>query len=221
MDKSYDRSHFSMKWPFRVLLCGPSGVGKTFLVTRMVENSSECMTQPPKSIHIFFNHMQECYNEIKSKTQCPVYFHSEPPSDEFVSEKGSLVIFDDLQGQKKSTELVRDFFIRKSHHMDTSVCYICQSLYDTRDPSQRVISDNSTYKIIFNNPGDRAQITTLSSRIYPGQRSVLVNALDHAVADGSRYLVIDCDLDTPRELRLRSTLFPDSDFPKAAVYIVL
>ena len=221
MTKEYDRTHFSMKWPFRVLLCGPSGVGKTSLVTQMVENPYECMTQSPKNIHIFFNHMQECYTRIKERSKCPVYFHSDPPSEDFVCEKGSLVIFDDLQGDKKSTEFIRDFFIRKSHHMNTSVSYICQSLYDTHDPSQRVISDNSTYKIIFNNPGDRAQITTLSSRIYPGQKSVLVNALDTAVADGSRYLVIDCDLDTPCELRLRNTLFPESDFPRSAVYIVM
>ena len=210
-----------LKWPWRLLISGSSGSGKTHLVSRMISNIDECSDKQPSNIHIFFNHMQEIYNDIKSNSSCPVFFHTEPPTVDFKCDNGSLIIFDDLQGERETTEIIREFFTRRSHHEDLSICYICQSLFE-KSPSHRVISLNSTYLIIFNSPRDQSQIMHLSNQIYPGARNFLGSVTSTIVRDsGTRgsYLLIDLSPDTPENFRLRNTLFPVSDFPNAFVYM--
>ena len=210
-----------LKWPYRLLISGSSGLGKTTLVVRMLKNWTHCMDRKPKFIHIFFHHMQPLYTEIKHKSPCPVIFHTEPPTEDFVTDKGALILFDDLQGDKKVVDVIREFFTRRSHHDDLSICYICQSLFE-KHPAHRIISLNTTYMIIFSSPRDQSQIMNLSKQIYPGADNLLVSVSSAIVRDsGMRgsYLVIDLSPDTPENYRLRNTLFPESDFPNAFAYV--
>ena len=210
-----------LKWPWRMIISGSSGLGKTHLVSRMISNIDECMDKQPHNIHIFFNHNQPLYDEIKRNSKCPVIFHTEPPSVDFQCDKGGLLIFDDLQGDKGTVDIIREFFTRRSHHEDLSICYICQSLFE-KHPSHRVISLNCTYIVIFSSPRDKSQIMHLSNQIYPGARNLLSIVSSTIVNDsGARgaYLLIDLSPDTPENFRLRNTLFPQSDFPNAFVYM--
>ena len=210
-----------LKWPYRLLISGSSGLGKTTLVVRMLKNWTHCMDRKPKFIHIFFHHMQDCYNGIEKSADCPVIFHTEPPSENFQCEKGSLILFDDLQGDKKTTEVIKDFFIRRSHHDDLAVCYICQTLFH-KHPAHRVISLNTNYFVIFNSPRDRSELSHLSKQIYPGANNFLSSAAAIIVREGGvrgTYLVIDLSPDTHENFRIRNTLFPCLDFPNAFAYV--
>ena len=165
--------------------------------------------------------MQDCYKEIEKVADCPVEFHTEPPTENFQCQKSSLIIFDDLQGCKNTTEVIKDFFIRRSHHDDISVIYICQTLFD-KHPAHRVISLNTNYFVIFNSPRDRSELSHLSKQIYPGANNFLSSVASTIVREGGvrgTYLVIDLFPDTEESYRIRNTLFPALDFPNAFAYV--
>ena len=199
-------------------MAGNSGCGKTTLTSKMIVNWEECMNFPPSTIHVFFSHMQSAYENLQTDSPFPVIFHSEPPTDDFEVENG-LVIFDDLQGSD-CVRVIKDFFIKKSHHFNTSVIYLVQNLFD-KDPAHRFISLNSTYIVVFKNPRDASQITHLNKQIYPHAKNFLTSAYKAITEDGPRsYMVIDNYPETPEAFRIRNTLFPSMDFGRAFTYSV-
>lgn len=216
-NKSLD---FRMVTPFRLLLAGPSGIGKTTLLFEILEKSEETMTESPSEVHIFFTHMQPAYEEYSEKSSIPIFFHTVTPSNDFQCKPKSVVVFDDYQGDRQVTQVIKNFFIRKSHHENISVVHICQSLFD-KDPSHRFISLNASHMIIFASPRDPSQIVHLNKQIYPGKKNFLVSVYSAIVKEGGNrsYLLIDLSPSTPEDYRLRNTCFPISSFPNAFVYV--
>lgn len=197
-------------------MAGNSGCGKTTLTLKMISNWEECMDFPPTEVHVFFSHMQEAYEKLLSSSPFPVVLHSEP-LDESFEVKNGLVILDDLQGSD-SVGVIKDFFIKKSHHFNTSVIYLVQNLFD-KDPAHRFISLNSTYIVIFKNPRDASQVTHLNKQIYPHAKNFLTSAYKTITEGGPRsYMVIDNYPETPEPFRIRNTLFPQSDFGNAFAF---
>ena len=197
-------------------MAGNSGCGKTTLTLKMIVNWEECMDFPPSEVHVFFSHMQEAYEKLLVTSPFPVVLHSEPLHEDFET-KNALVIFDDMQGSD-SVSVIKDFFIKKSHHFNTSVIYLVQNLFD-KHPAHRFISLNSTYIVVFKNPRDASQIMHLNKQIYPHAKNFLTSAYKAITEEGPRsYMVIDNYPETPESFRIRNSLFPRMDFGEAFTF---
>ena len=139
-----------------------------------------------------------------------------PPAD-LKTEPGTLLIIDDLQATHVDT--VREWFTRKSHHYDTSIAYLVQNVFD-RTPHHRTISLNATYLVLFRNPRDASQVEHLARQMFPTAPKRLTAAYKDATSSAAHsYLVMDFNQDTPDDFRLRNTLFPVRDFPRAFAYV--
>lgn len=206
-----------LKWPFRMLVAGSSGSGKSTLMLRLVANAEECMTRSPKLIVVFYSHMQDTYEAIKKSSPCPVRFVKGGPDEDFTSQPGTLLLVDDLQTTHSA--VMSEWFTRKSHHSDTSVAYLVQNIFD-KSPHHRTISLNATYILLFKNPRDKSQITHLDKQVFPGGGGLLTKAYRLATEDSPHsYLLIDFNQSTGEEFRIRNTLFPSLDFPRAYSYV--
>ena len=103
---------------------------------------------------------------------------------------------------------------RKSHHYQTSVIYLVQSLF-SKLPSHRTISLNSQYIILFKSPRDSSQISHLAKQIMPGDTKFVVEAYTDATVEPYSYLLMDFRPQSSQCYRLRSSIFPN----KAKVYV--
>ena len=112
----------------RHVIIGPSNVGKTYYMLKVLEKISN-----KRPIHII----------TRSPNQYPNYKTNNEikPINKY---KGSLVIFDDMLGAKKSSQI--DEFFTRGRHEDLDVYYISQSYFCL--PRQS-IRNNSDRLILF------------------------------------------------------------------------
>ena len=103
---------------------------------------------------------------------------------------------------------VTNLFTKKSHHSNTSVIYLVQNLF-SKNKESRTISLNSQYMIVFKNPRDVTQMTTLAKQMYPGRVKFVQEAFADAASTPYGYLLIDLKQNTPDDMRLRTSILPD------------
>ena len=124
----------------------------------------------------------------------------------FDSSKRNIVVLDDLMAE--TDERVTNLFTKKSHHCNTSVIYLVQNLFP-KNKESRTISLNSQYIVVFKNPRDVSQMTTLAKQMYPGRVKFVQEAFADATSTPYGYILVDLKQDTPEDLRLRTSILPD------------
>ena len=198
-------------WPYAILIAGSSGAGKTSLLTRFLEQGSRTMTRLPRKILIYCSYDQPAYQRLREQAPCPVIVRKEPLPDDLETGSGTLLVVDDLQG--RNVEALARWFTVKRHHLNTSVIYVVQNIFD-KTPHHRTISLNATHIVLFKNPRDSSQVSYLSKQIFPQDPSFVSRAYA-AFTKGlpHSYIVMDFNQTTPEEYRLRDSLLPYVDSP--------
>ena len=135
----------------------------------------------------------------------------------FNSSTRNLIVIDDLMAE--TDERVTTLFTKKSHHRNTSVLYLVQNLFP-KNKENRTISLNSQYMVVFKNPRDASKMSPLARQMYPGCVKFVQEAFKDATSVAYGYLLVDLKQDTPKDMRLRTTIFPDDgvqyvNLPKA------
>lgn len=195
-----------LRCPFTMLVAGISKSGKSTLVAQILKQSHFVLDKTPSRIIVCYKHMQPLYEEYRQVSPCPVEFVEGLPND-LVTEPNSLLIFDDLQGDKETVKTICAWFTRKSHHYQTSVIYITQNLFD-KQPEHRCISLNSEYLVCFKNARDASQIRHLAGQVFPLKPQLMIDAYHQATAEPHGYLLLDFKQDTPDIYRMRQGLLP-------------
>ena len=121
----------------------------------------------------------------------------------FDASKRNIVVLDDLMAE--TDERVTNLFTKISHNCNTSVIYLVQNLFP-KNKKSRTISLNSQYIVVFKNPRDVSQMTTLAKQMYPGRVKFVQEAF---AATPYGYILVDLKQDTPEDLRLRTSILPD------------
>ena len=78
-----------------------------------------------------------------------------------------------------------------------------------KNKESRTISLNSQYTVVFKNPRDVSQMTTLAKQMYPGLVKFVQEAFADATSTPYGYILVDLKQDTPEDLRLRTSILPD------------
>ena len=112
----------------RQVIIGPSNVGKTFYMLKILEKIGD-----KRPIHIITRSPNQYPNHKTSNEIKPINKY-----------KGSIVIFDDMLGAKNSSQI--DEFFTRGRHEDLDVYYISQSYFAL--PRQS-IRNNSDILILF------------------------------------------------------------------------
>ena len=82
-------------------------------------------------------------------------------------------------------------------------------IYFQKNKESRSISLNAQYMVLFKNPRDTSQISHLVKQMYPGKVKLVQESFENATKVSYGYLVIDLKQETPEQLRLRTSIFPD------------
>ena len=65
--------------------------------------------------------------------------------------------------------------------------------------------------VVFKNPRDALQMSHLARQMYTGHVKFVQEAFKNATSVPYGYLLVDLKQDTPEDMRLCTTIFPDDD----------
>lgn len=113
--------------PFRLLLTGVSGCGKTTLLTEILERRNECISPPPERILFFVRFA----HTVPEKLRKDVEIHCGLPTKQHIAnadQKRTIIVIDDLQNDAiNSPEVISAF--QTSRHSNISIIFLMQNLF--------------------------------------------------------------------------------------------
>jgi GTPase SAR1 family protein len=187
-----------LRHPFTAVVSGPTGCGKTMFIFRLIENLKEMITPTPTKIVYCYGEYQSLFDNYPQ-----IEFHDGLPDVAMFDGAPTLLILDDLMGE--ADDVVTKLFTKVSHHRNVSVIYLTQNIFYK---SQRTISLNSHYIVLFKNPRDAGQVSTLARQMYPGNSKFVIEAFKDATTTQYSYLLFDLRPEQNEKLRLRANIFP-------------
>ena len=194
--------------PFRMLISGGRGVGRTVFTKKMLKDVTSVIDNPPKRIvWCYAKHQPALLDELLKIVPGIEYVEGIPENLEsmFNRSVSNLVILDDLMDEGGDSKAVSQLFTR-GRHDNLSVIFLTQNLFH---PKQRNISLNSDYMVIFKNVRDKSQFTNLAKQFMPNH----VNFMKWVFQDATRlphsYLFLDMKPETEEELRIKTNILPD------------
>lgn len=179
--------------PMRMLIIGPSGVGKSNAVCNIIKIFSKPQGTFSTITIITKNKNEPLYNYLEDVSKGNIVIKenmsSLPDLDKFDKSLNHLVIVDDLVLDKNQTPII-EYFIR-ARKKNVSVVYISQSYYNT----PKIIRNNINYLIILRLSGLRNINMILSECQLNIEKKELLKIYDEATKKKFHFLLIDLDTD--------------------------
>lgn len=189
---------------FTMVLSGPTGCGKSFFIRELLKFKREMFNIIPDKVVWFYGIYQSLYDEIPEVT----FVEGLPSNYKDYLGENTLFIIDDLMSECGSDKKLTNLFIRESHHLQISICFLCQNFFH-KGKEMREITLNAHYILLFKNRRDMSQITHLGRQLFPRQVKFFQEVYDDATKKPFSYLLIDLRSDTPEDMRLRTQILPN------------
>jgi len=203
---------FVLPTPTTILVAGPTGSGKTELVSRMLEDSQGFFANDIHEIRYHYGAWQERFALMRQEDPRYVFAPGVPTTTDLPDgSKHTVMVIDDLMKEVSESTTTADIFTKYSHHRNMTVIFIVQKLYSD-SKTARVISGNAQIIVLFKNPRDSRAISVLGSQMFPGRKGFLTSAFADATKEPYSYLVVNAHQSTKEELRVIGNLF-DAESP--------
>lgn len=188
-----------IKIPFRMLITGSSGSGKTQTLLSLLHNMPRTFE---KIIITTKNKDEPLYNWLEDKFEKDANFEMReidkdglPDLDKFDKEQNNLLVMDDLVGEKNQKPM-EQFFLR-ARKKGCSLVYITQSYYAV----PRMIRSNLTYLII-KQVSSMKNLTMIMREYDLGiDRTQLIDMYKQATEQKAGFLMIDLEGDEGKKFR--------------------
>jgi hypothetical protein len=196
-----------LKAPFRALVIGASGSGKTEFVKYVIEKNliwhPEIVDYPKKIFWYFDKNLQPPIINLKEDVD-PVVFQAGLPTFEDTDKfENTLVVIDDLFLKAFASEFIANLFTKFSRQKSISVILLAQNIF-VRHPFALTIRRSSDYKFIFRPTTDTSDCRQISLRL-TGRDSKFLESCFSKTSQASVYhcVLIDSKPETPDRCRIR------------------
>jgi hypothetical protein len=216
--ETFPADQIKFKHPFRCLVSGGSGTGKTFTVFKLIKFRNQMIdSERPLKVLFYLPHGHKIKVPQEIQNDKDVEFKNGSPDFESIYSP-TLVVIDDMM--TKLDDNIVQAFIRYSNHKSISVVLLVQNIfYNSGKSLLRNISLNCTHFIITKSIRDRRQITTLASQMKPGNSRFITESYDDATQEPYTYFLCDLTQTQNEKLRYRTRIFPDDPFPRNIIYV--
>jgi len=208
--------------PTTIMVCGPTGSGKTYLTKQILEHADGMFSEKPSKIIICYNSWQPIFDELRTKLE-KITFHQGLPNDETFTEwteidGHKILVIDDCMAEGSNSSELQKMFCVNSHHNSITVLFLVQNIFQ-KGKVMRTLSLNTHYFILFRNYRDQLQIETLGRQIFPRQTDYFRRAYLMGTSKRYGYLLVDVSPHSP-EVHieggtplppLRSSILPGED----------
>ena len=179
--------------------------------TRLVQRILEKQLIQPFATRIIrvYNEWQLDYDMIRERYPS-IEFDKEWRDDIFDSlspNHRNILVLDDQMAVASSSKSVADFFTKGSHHRKLTVIYLMQNVYN-QGKSQKTISLNSHYSVVFRNGHDGSGSRTMAYQICISDGQWVVDAFTDATSKPYGYLILDHHPSTPEDQTVVTNIFP-------------
>jgi hypothetical protein len=196
--------------PFTMTVTGSTGSGKTHWLYKLLKANALILDKEAQKILYCYGVWQDLFDDMEKSLN--IEFSEGIPTTnklkEFANGQHNIVVLDDLQDVVSKSVEAEQLFTRGSHHLNLSVIYVIQNLYQ-QGRSSRNIALNSHYTVLFKNPRDLTQITNLGRQL--GMSELLKEAYKDATKEPYNPLLIDLSPHTDEAYKLRCHIFPGED----------
>ncbi len=207
--------------PSNLMVVGPTSCGKTSWLKKLVKDKDVFFSPAPRCMLLFFKESQQAYDEMERRMNANqedrsfYKFASVPNSVEemkdilemFPKNLPKIVVFDDYLDEVG--QVLKHFFTVLTHHYNCFTVFLCQSLFGAKS-ELRMLSINSQYMILFNNPRDKSAVSHLAKQVFPGNGHLLNEAYRTATKEKPYgYILLDFHQRQNDLVRLRSHIFPN------------
>lgn len=187
-----------------ITVSGASQSGKTTLVEKIVKLRDEIFSKPISKVFWF------CAYIPMNKLENVTYVQGIPNNINEILIPDCLVIIDDFMHELSNSNMLTSLMTKVVHHKSINLIYITQNLFQkSNDNKTRRL--NTNYLIIFKNPQDKTQVDYLGRQMFPRDKDFLRLAFDDATQHAYSYLMIDCNQETPDEVRVRTNIVKDGE----------
>ena len=192
--------------PFSMIIAGPSKAGKTVFTAKLLKHIDTLATVSPTEILWCYSEYQPNYHSLVQDFPHLRLYKGLPDQKELHSSKSPrLMVIDDLMGECGKSKEMTNLFTRGVHHWGISVVFIVQNIFFSGLRTARI---NTHYLVLFKNPSDKLQVSTLARQLYPRNSNKFLDAFQDATSIPYSYLLVDLSQNCPDELRLRTNIFP-------------
>jgi len=181
--------------PYRMLMCGSSGCGKTNMLLNLLLHKDSPFSQ----VYLFYKCHQSKYDLLKGKFENTkkradksLIMVEGMPDDRLIGvlEKHiatpKIVILDDLLSESRHSKLLADLFTRVSHHMNTSIVAMHQSIFN-----DKILRLNCEYMMLWNFPSDKSNARILFQQMEPMRWRQVYKAYEDCIKQSHAWFLID------------------------------
>ena len=222
-----------IKWPFNMLISGPTQSGKTTWIQRLLTYSTDLIEQPIGRVHWFSPHQNPSL-QLLSSSLPPIHHHKglpwgrggedeeeEEEEGETEPESGDLIVIDDFAQETANSKELTNYLTKNSHHRSISICVLTQNLFWSGSET-RTQSLNMHYLVLMRQTRDHRQIRTLGRQLTQGEKEykTFLESYNNATeTQPFSYLLVSMHPRDDKRLLLRSTIFPEES-TATAVYLL-
>jgi len=194
---SYDKHH--IKIPFRMLIVGNSGSGKTSTLMNLIYNMPNTFEEIIiccKSKHEpLYEFLEDKYSKDKSIKIMEFNKEGLPDIDKMDKGQQRLLIYDDLVNEKDQKGICESFI--RARKKNCSLCYLSQSYYAV----PKLIRANLTYIIIKQLSSLKNLTMVLREYSLGVDKKVFKEIYDDATSDKMNFLLLDLEGDKDKRFR--------------------
>ena len=168
------------------------------------------LVQPfPTQIIWVYSKWQPDYDQVRALYQQAEFIHGW--HDElYVSikpDERNLLILDYQMDEPGESNTLAKLFIKGSHHRNLTAIYLVQNVFN-QARSQRTVSLNSHYNVVFRNKRDASQFRTLGYQMCPENARWLLDAFKHCTKRPYDYLILDFHPTTDEKSSVLTNVLP-------------
>jgi hypothetical protein len=197
-----------LQHPFNMIICGPSGAGKTSFIHRILKNIDSICNVPFSRVVYAYGIFQPLYRDIAKIPNVQMVEGMPSVDDLQLNPEGTLLVLDDLflDTSKETAQL-----FTRLRHLNLSTIFVTHNFFH-ECRFMRTITRNAHYLVFFRNPRDAQQLAHLSRQMYPGKGGFLQDAMRQVTCRRPYgYLFLDLKPGTPDSLRVCTGIFADEE----------
>lgn len=197
--------------PTIITVVGSTSSGKTSFIYKLLQNKDSLFDRKIDNILYCYSCDQPIYEDFLKSFE-GLKLHKDLPDEEkireFSRDQHNVIILDDLMTKVTSSQTMLDLFCQFSHHLNITVIFVSQNLFQSGKCS-RTLALNSHYYVLFRNRRDINQIGCLGRQLFPGKQKKFLQIYQDATKEPYGFLLVDIHPQSLEKLSLRSDIFND------------